>query len=467
MRHIALALAIFTVLSCGAGAQDCDLILEKADGYHGIWYSNQPQKNEYVYKYSGGLGTYCAKHIPFAVYRPEVDMTFFVYGGTRGKNETLLHMVSYYDHATGEVPQPTILLDKKTTDAHDNPVLTIDDDGHLWVFCSSHGTSRPSYILKSKKPYDIDDFECVKTTNFSYPGIHYVPGSGFLLLHTRYQNGHRRLFQWTSKDGVEWDEPEMLAYIEWGHYAVSQPAKDGCVGMAFNMHPQGKGLNWRTNLYYMETPDMGETWQAADGQEIELPLTERVNPALVKSYAPEEVGATGRNVYMKDIAFDADGRPVILFVTSGGWEAGPGNAPRIWQTARWTGTEWDIQGTIRSDNNYDTGNLTIEEDGTWRIVGPTEVGPQPFNPGGEVAMWTSRDQGRTWQQLRQLTSESTMNHTYCRKPVNSHPDFHSIWADGHGRKPSESRLYFCNREGRVFMLPTEMDAKSAKPAEIE
>ncbi len=34
----------------------------------------------------------------------------------------------------------------------------------------------------------------------------------------------------------------------------------------------------------------------------------------------------------------------------------------------------------------------LEDD--WRIIGPTETGPQPFNPGGEIAMWTSRDQGR-------------------------------------------------------------------------
>ena len=40
----------------------------KDDGYRGIWYMNQPSGDEYVYKYSGGLGTYCAKHKLFAVY---------------------------------------------------------------------------------------------------------------------------------------------------------------------------------------------------------------------------------------------------------------------------------------------------------------------------------------------------------------------------------------------------------------
>lgn len=35
------------------------LICRKESGYRGIWYSNQAQGDEYVYKYSGGLGTYC------------------------------------------------------------------------------------------------------------------------------------------------------------------------------------------------------------------------------------------------------------------------------------------------------------------------------------------------------------------------------------------------------------------------
>ena len=55
---------------------------EKDTGYRGIWYMNQPSNDEYVYKYSGGLGTYCAKHQPFAVYSPEANKTFFCYGGT-------------------------------------------------------------------------------------------------------------------------------------------------------------------------------------------------------------------------------------------------------------------------------------------------------------------------------------------------------------------------------------------------
>ncbi len=440
----------------GAWAGPQETVCRKADGYRGIWYSNQPQGDEYVYKYSGGLGTYCAKHRPFAAYAAEVNKTFFCYGGTVPGNTTLLHMVSYYDHKTGMVPRPRVLLDKQTTDAHDNPVISLDQQGRIWIFSSSHGTARPSYLSVSTKPYSVDAFKRVLTTNFSYPQPYYISGKGFLFLHTRYGGG-RRLFQMTSPDGRTWTEPEMLAHVEQGHYQISwrQGSK---VGTAFNFHPAPKGLNWRTNLYYMETDDFGPTWRNVRGEVIELPLTAPDNPALVHDYRSE-----GRNVYLKDLAFDPEGRPVILYLTSGGWESGPVNDPRLWCTARWTGTEWEIHGSIRSDNNYDTGSLYVESDRLWRIIGPTQPGPQPYNTGGEVAMWTSGDQGRGWQMVKQLTRGSPLNHTYCRKPAGAHPDFYALWADGHGREVSESRLYFCDKEGNVRMLPPEMEGEFARP----
>jgi len=432
----------------------------KADGYRGIWYYNQKLDNEYVYKYSGGLGTYCAKHIPFAVYVAEADKTFFVYGGRADDANRLLIMASYYDHATGMVPRPTVLCDKQTDDAHDNPVIAVDDDGHVWVFASAHGTSRPAYIFRSHEPHSVDSFELVSLTNFSYPQVHYIPGKGFAVPHTRYKGG--RVLHWmSSPDGREWSEPIECAKIAQGHYEISNRHGDR-VGCAFNYHPPEIGLNYRTNLYYMETDDLGETWRNISGDSVELPLTEVGNAALVHDYEAEAL-----LVYLKDINFDAEGRPVVLYVTSKGFESGPQNDPRTWTTARWTGAEWDIKPAMTSDNNYDTGCLHIEDDGTWRLIGPTETGPQPYNPGGEIAMWVSLDQGETWEMLRQLTEGSEFNHTYVRRPVNAHPDFYGFWADGHGRQPSESRLYFCDKSGeKVRRLPTKMDGDFANPERV-
>jgi arylsulfatase A-like enzyme len=445
----------------------------KGDGYRGIWYMNQPSDDEYKYKYSGGLGTYCAKHQPFAVYCPAAERTYFCYGGTTADSyRRLLHMVSYYDHRSGKVPRPTILLDKRTDDAHDNPVLAVDDRGYIWVFSTSHGTSRPSYVHRGTRPYSIDQFELivprrsegsrvVPITNFSYMQAWHVPGEGFACFFTRYGDPtDRTLFFMASRDGVQWSDWQRLAAIEKGHYQISA-AGVGRAGSAFNYHPDPRGLNWRTNLYYIETRDGGRSWQSADGHPLDLPLRAVDSAALVREYR-----ARGLNVYLKDVVYDHEGHPVILYLTSGGYASGPANDPRTWTTVRWTGRQWVERPVTTSDHNYDMGSLWIEPDGTWRLIGPTQPGPQAYNPGGEVAMWVSRNRGDSWQMTRQLTSGSDHNHTYVRRPVAAHSDFYALWADGNARAPSPSRLYFCDREGNVYLLPPQMDVQSAVPAPV-
>lgn len=448
----------------GARAAD-DAPLPAESGYHGIWYQNQPTKDEFRYKYSGGMATYPQQHVPIAVYAPAVHKTFFVYGGaTRAGKRSLLHMISYFDHARGTVPRPRVLLDKNTTDAHDNPTLQIDDRGHLWIFSSAHGTGRPSYIHRSRRPYSIDSFELITKTNFSYTQPWFVPGQGFLFLHTRYHNrpgeAIRRLHWMSSADGRAWSEPQLLAGIGQGDYQVSW-RRGSRVGTAFDYHPAPLGLNARTNLYYLETADLGKTWTTAGGKAVPAPLTTVANEALVHDYAAEKL-----LVYLKDIQFDARARPVILYLTSKGFQPGPAAGPRQWWTAHWVGDRWRIKPVTTSDHNYDHGSFYIEAGGTWRLIAPTDPGPQPYGTGGEMVMWTSRDEGATWKRARQVTRNSPRNHTYARRPVDAHPDFYALWADGNAREPSESALYFANRAGDVWRLPREMTAETAHPEPV-
>lgn len=444
--------------------------LATADGYRGIWYYNEPTKDEYVYKYSGGLATYPQQHAPIAIYRPEVAKTFFVYGGTTaraaGDKQELLHMVSCFDHRTGTVPRPRILLNKATDDAHDNPVLAMDGAGHLWIFSPSHGTGRPSYIHRSRAPYSIDAFERVYTGNYSYPNAWHLPGQGLILNHTRYAAkakadglaAIRRLYTMTSADGREWTEPRLLAAIELGDYQITWPRAGG-LAMAFDYHPQPVGLNARANVYYLQTTNFGRTWQTASGTLLSLPLTNAANAALVYDSRAERQLA-----YLKDLDFDTQGRPVILFLTSTSHKPGPAGGPHAWKTARWTGTAWEVRPFTTSDNCYDHGSLYLEPDGTWRIIAPTAPGPQPFNPGGEMVMWTSTTQGEKWMRAKQLTLNSARNHTYARRPLNAHPAFYALWAVGDARRPSKSNLYFTDRDGtHVWRLPETMTGDTAKP----
>ncbi len=452
---------MLSLLVCARGG-----VLPKDDGYRGIWYFNQPTQDEFRYKYSGGFATYPQQHAPIAIYSKEANKTFFCYGGTVKGRQELLHMVSYYDHATGMVPRPTILLNKQTEDAHDNPTISIDSAGHIWIFSSSHGTVRPSFIHRSRKPYSVDEFELVSTTNFSYTQPWYFSGEGFLFLHTRYRGttardtrSGRALFFMTSPDGVRWTPPTEVAFIHLGSYQISWPWKNK-LGTAFDVHPPPLGLNERTNLYYMETADFGRTWKSVDGRSIELPLKDEKNPALVRDYRSEKL-----LVYLKDLNYDAAGRPVIVYLTSRGYEPGPKSGPRTLMAARWTGRQWQFSKLGETDHNYDHGSLYIEP-GRWRFIGPTGAGPQPHGTGGEVEEWTSADEGATWKRTRALTSGSRFNHTYVRRPLNAHPDFYAFWADGDALAESESRIYFANSRGEVFRLPAVMRADYERPERV-
>ena len=427
----------------------------KDDGYRGIWFT-LGQFCEYGDKYSGGLGTYTAKHVPLAVYSPEANKTFFVYGGAKGRERHLLAMASHYDHERKVVPRPTIVHDKQgVDDPHDNPSICLDEAGYVWIFVSGRARARPGFKYRSVAPYSVDEFELVVESEMTYPQPWWVPGKGFLLLFTKY-TGVRELYWHASPDGREWTPDQKLAGMG-GHYQTSRRRGDRVI-TAFNMHPDGVP-DRRTNLYYVETDDMGETWRTAGGEPVETPMVDLHCNALVRDYMAEK-----RLVYMKDINFDSEGRPVILVVTSNGFEPGPGSEPRCWTLAHWLGSEWAFKDVTSSTHNYDMGSLYTQDDGTWRIIAPTEPGPQLHGTGGEMAVWTSDDEGGTWTKLRDITRESSLNHAYARRPVNAHPDFYAFWADGNPDEMSESSLYFTNKTGeQVWRLPAKMANEEQAP----
>jgi hypothetical protein len=453
----------------------------KDDGYRGMWHqTGGTMAGEWVYKYySGGLSTYPSQLQPLAVHCAAVKKTFFCYGGTTKTSYTrLLHVVSYYDHKTGTVPRPTIVLDKQTSDAHDNPVMSVDDEGYIWIFSNSHGTSRPAYIHRSKRPYDIDEFQLVEPTriddagqtvamdNYSYMEAWHLPGVGFRCFFHHYGDPVTRtpMFM-ASSDGVAWSKWTRLGVIERGHYQVSA-AKAGKYASALNFHPKEVGSDGRTNLYYVETTDDGKTWHTAGGVDVTLPLSQINNPALVHDYH----GVDHLRVFLIDMLFDGSGHPVIFYTTSkqcGGAVSccnGPSDVPRTWTIARWTGTAWVITPFRNVDNNYDFGSLYFEADGTWRIIGNADPKPQPWNTGGEIAIWVSTDSGATWTKVKQLTHGSKWNHGYVRRPINAHPEFYGFWADGDARAPSDSRLYFTDKDGtHIWRLPSVMTESTATP----
>lgn len=448
-------LGVSLLLSLWATSLRADL--RTVDGYRGIWF-DLGQRSEYGSKYSGGLGTYTAKHRPLAIYAACENKTFFVYGGTTEAEERhLLAMVSYYDHTTGLVPKPVVVHDKVTVnDPHDNPSLSIDEEGHLWIFVSGRGRVRPGFIYKSLLPYSIQGFERIMKTEFTYPQSNWIEGQGFLHLFTKYTKGRELYWNTSDTRGRNWTVDRKLAGMG-GHYQMTEQRGDRVI-TAFNMHPGGN-VDRRTNLYFVQTYDRGRTWKTVDERPIRVPLTRAYNAALVYDYQADE-----RLVYLKDITFDTQNHPVLLYITSGFHQPGPDSDPRLWTVARWTGTEWEFFPVKHATHNYDMGSLYIESEAMWRIIAPLEPGPQYWGTGGEIAIWQSPDQGRTWSREQIITADSERNHAYVRRPVFAHDEFYGFWADGNPDEMSLSYLYFIDKSGStVKRLPYVMTEDFAEP----
>jgi hypothetical protein len=172
------------------------------------------------------------------------------------------------------------------------------------------------FKYKSKKPFDIEGFTHITEEEMTYPQP-WNTEYGFFHFFTKY-TGVRQLYFETSKDGLTWTEDKLLAAIpvnegeKSGHYQVSNTFNGKVVATFFNRHPNGN-VDSRTDLYYVQSGDFGKTWKTIDNAELKLPIEEQASPARVVDYASQS-----KNVYLKDMGFDADGNPACLYIRSNG-----------------------------------------------------------------------------------------------------------------------------------------------------
>ena len=439
----------------------------KMDGYKGIWFDLH-QNTEYGPKYSGGLGTYTMKHTPMAIYSPEKDRTYFVYGGTTGEDERyLLCMIGCYDHKTGMVCKPTVVYDKQgVDDPHDDPSILIDKQGYVFVYVAGRSNKRVGYIYRSKRPYDISEFESVGFEELmAYPQPYLMEDGTHFLFFTRY-DGVRRLYYRTSPNGKDWSTPyQSIANIiapgdkKSGHYQITGKWGNKLV-TTFNRHFNGD-CDTRTNIYYMQTTDGGKTWTQADGKTVvHLPVTKVNDPCRIL-----DAESKGQNVYIKHVNFDGQGNPLVLYLTSYGPFPGPAYGPREWFVAHWNGRNWMHHFVTTSTSNYDSGSIYVEGK-LWRIIAPTAPGPEKWGIGGEVESWISTNQGKTWKKEHEYTKDSPRNHGYCRMPLHAKDPFYTFWADGNFYNPSISYLYFGDSKGNTYRLPYEMKSEWEKPQQV-
>jgi hypothetical protein len=432
---------------------------QKAEGYRGLW-SSSGRIQEYGYRYSGGLGTFSSHNSTVAIYSPEVKKTFFVYSGTTLAEESHLQiMISYFDHRKGKVPKPVIVYDKMgVNDPRDNASIAINSAGYIWVFISGSGRTRPGLIFRSSEPYSIEKFDEILQGEIVFPQPWWINDSCLFLMYTKIKSVSEPYWSYSS-DGKTWPAGQKLSAM--GGSGLITGFRNNTIVCVFNYFPEGNA-DKQTNLYMVRTKDMGKTWETVDNKIVETPVSGVHNEALIKDYEAEN-----KLVYIKDLNFDSEGNPVILAITSRDSHPGPAGDPREWVIIHRKDNKWNFSKVCESLHNYDLGSLYITGD-VWKIIGPTEPGPQKYGTGGEIALWESKDKGLTWEKNKNITTNSLWNNSNARRPVNAAREFYSFWANGDPGKLSVSQLYFTDEScNRVWVLPYKMTKNFEKPKRIK
>ncbi len=390
-----------------------------------------------------------------AAYAPNRERTFFLYRGYSGNSQQPVLMVSFYDHQLQKLARPRPIHPSCQITPDTSADFILDKGEYLWVFVGSD-KKQQARVYKSALPFSNAGFFPVKTTTFAHPKVIYDKKNGFLLFHSVPGNDNSTgIYLSSSHDGLQWSEPRLLVKLGEGHF-YHAAAGENCVGLVFNYSPQKDQQDLRTNLYYIQSLDFGQTWQTPDGKMLKPPLRKKDNPALIRDYKSMK-----RVAFIKDLNFDAYDNPVILYLSALGPEFKGRRIRRTWYTARWF-RDWRVSGLITSDHNRDAGSLFLEPNNSWRLIAPTSPAEQQNMPGGQVVMWMSRDAGRSWFRST-LTPETKHNHNHVIRPLDANEDCYALWSDNFCVDKAGNNLYLCTQQGRVFKLPNKMEKPFVYP----
>jgi BNR repeat-containing family member len=338
--------------------------------------------------------------------------------------------VASFDHDSEEMRVRSVDTDFEIDD-HNTPSLLVRPNGRLMIFWSGHAGPEMYYRI-STRPEDITRWGPTRTipTNspgdrgYTYPNpIQLSAENNRLFLFWRGGNFNPTLS--VTDDLTSWSPARTVMYEE-GQRPYTKFASNGVdrIGIAYT---DGHPRNVHTSIYYAEYYD--GAFHRIDGSVIatmdELPFDPREGDLVYDAHA------AGPKAWVHDVAYDADGNPVIAYANF------PTDEDHRYRYARWNGTTWvDHQitragGTMSEDPaepNY-SGGITLDQENPSVVYLSRQV-----DGVFEVEEWRTVDGGRSWSSTP-VTSQSTLGNYRPFSPY-GHPggDLDLLWM--HGAYPS-------------------------------
>jgi hypothetical protein len=360
---------------------------------------------------------------PRAVYYQGVHRRTYV-GWVDGGGDV---QVASYDHDTGVRVVATLKANFQVDD-HASPSLLLRPDGHLLAFWSAH-IGGGMYYRRSTLPEDISAWEPERTvpTNtpgpwgFTYPNpVQLSAESDRIWLFWRGANFNPAFS--TSDDGVSWapartliSVPGQRPYVKYASNSVDT------VHLAFT---QGHPRDLVTNIYYAR-------YQAGGLYRADNSL---IAPQSALPFTPEQADMVydaaahgGVKAWIHDVAFDAAGRPIVVFATF------PSNSDHRYHYARWDGTRWvdhefaQAGGSMSGDPtepNYSGGVTLDHEDPSVVLLARQRSGVF------EVERWQTSDGGTSWSSRSVTAGSARGNYRPISPRGMTGADLNVVWMRG-------------------------------------
>lgn len=329
--------------------------------------------------------------------------------------------------------EPPVVFGPPSDNHHHGPVLWPDDNGRIQVLVGCHKT--PGLHLVSRRPGDIgssiEDWTYGRwvAPSLSYPSLFRLPGNRALVYYRTHGHPSSWTYRITRNNGITWAAPETdvtnldaAGALDWSSYHSVQPSPDGrFLHVAFSAYDDNKArdrerfYNPRYRRYFLNG---GEKYNLYTLR-IDLESGTVTNGADQPLATPVHRDQADRLCRVWDtdwrytnippaIAFDARGQPVFLHVLS---DDDSFDAFTYYFVAQRDG-QWSQTAIAPSNHSWNGAHLESRPDGSWRALlvgGGPELDPDQRmdkHGGGRVEEWISRDDGHTWERLRDLTPDS-------------------------------------------------------------
>jgi len=309
-------------------------------------------------------------------------------------------------------------------DDHNCPALIRTSDGRLTVFFAGHAeTSQPVMSRTTAIPGDFSRWlepRPIPTNTRGGGGVTYanpLPVPGFTdRAYVMWRGGNwKPTFSIGEYDperaGWEWSDAHTLVAASGGRpYARYRPFRSESIGVAFtNGHPRDKD----NNVYFALIKPDSRGWPVAyhsDGsREREVPGA--VTSTVTADVVYDRVAEGGDDSWVWDVAFKADGTPVVAYATF------TSRTSHMYHWACYSDSAW-VSHVLLDDAGASIADTTIHYPQYYYSGG---IALDPNDPcvvylsrrndvgGWDIEQWTTRDDGESWTSVPITSNEMVDN----------------------------------------------------------